>query len=110
MAGHRSATRGAPHRARYSPPGIRRNAPNPSRPPARPARSTRSPDAGGTPDPLPALPLPPPPVADAAPPPSTFAETPVDITVAPKPIAPYLSAMSVQPPAGSPHRAPPLVT
>jgi hypothetical protein len=32
----------------------------------------------------------------------------VDITVAPKPIAPYLSAMSVQPPAGSPDRALPL--
>ncbi len=70
--------------------------------------ATRFPESGGTTEPLLDLPLAPPPVADAAPPPSTFAETPVDITVAPKPIAPYLSAMSVQPPAGSPDRALPL--
>jgi uncharacterized RDD family membrane protein YckC len=64
-------------------------------------------EAAGTTEPLLDLPLAPP-VADAPPPPSTFAETPVDITVAPKPIAPFLSAMSVQPPAGSPDRALPL--
>jgi uncharacterized RDD family membrane protein YckC len=45
---------------------------------------------------------------DAATPSSTFADTPVDITVAPKPIAPFLSSMPVQPPAGSSDRALPL--
>ena len=57
---------------------------------------------------VPDLPLTPPPTGEAVAPASTFAETPVDITVAPKPIAPFLSAMPVQPPAGSGDRALPL--
>jgi len=71
--------------------------------------ATRFPDAEGSSEPLPDLPLTPPAAsADAPPPPSTFAETPVDITVAPKPMAPFLSSMPVQPPADSNERVLPL--
>jgi uncharacterized RDD family membrane protein YckC len=62
-----------------------------------------------TPEAIPDLPLTPPTFGDAVGAAlSTFAETPVDITVAPKPIAPFLSAMSVQSPAVSSERALPL--
>jgi uncharacterized RDD family membrane protein YckC len=70
--------------------------------------ATRLSETEGTTEPLPDLPLAPPPIVDEPPAPSTFAETPVDITVAPKPIAPFLSAMSVQPPAVSTDRGLPL--
>jgi uncharacterized RDD family membrane protein YckC len=70
--------------------------------------ATRFPESDVTAEPVPDLPLAPPTLGDAAGPSSTFAETPVDITVAPKPIAPFLSSMSVQPPAGSSERPLPL--
>jgi uncharacterized RDD family membrane protein YckC len=71
--------------------------------------ATRFPEIEADVEAVPDLPLTPPPIfADAPPAPSTFAETPVDITVAPKPIAPFLSAMSVQPPAASGDRMLPL--
>ena len=66
------------------------------------------PDGDVTAEAVPDLPLTPPTFGDTAAPLSTFADTPVDITVAPKPIAPFLSAMSVQPPSGSSERALPL--
>jgi len=70
--------------------------------------ATHIPEAAAT-EVIPDLPLTPPPTFGDAPlPASTFAETPVDMTVAPKPIAPFLSAMSVQPPAPSSDRALPL--
>ena len=66
-------------------------------------------EADATADPVSDLPLTPPTFDDTAGPPlSTFAETPVDITVAPKPTAPFLSAMPVQPAAGSSERPLPL--
>jgi uncharacterized RDD family membrane protein YckC len=69
--------------------------------------ATRLPEADVSAEPLPDLPLTPPaPLVDAPPAPSTFAETPVDITVAPKPS--FLSAMPVQPPADSTDRGLPL--
>ena len=68
----------------------------------------RFPESDATAEPVPDLPLAPPTLGDAAGPSSTFAETPVDITVAPKPIAPVLSSMSVQPPVGSGERPLPL--
>ena len=70
--------------------------------------ATRFPEADATGEAIPDLPLAPPTVVDVPPPPSAFAETPVDITVAPKPIAPFLSAMPVQPPAASSDRMLPL--
>jgi uncharacterized RDD family membrane protein YckC len=71
--------------------------------------ATRFPEIDASTEVVPDLPLTPPPIlADAPVAPSTFAETPVDITVAPKPIAPFLSAMSIQPPAASGDRVLPL--
>jgi len=70
--------------------------------------SGRLPEGEGIAEAVPDLPLTPTTFGDTAAPPSTFADTPVDITVAPKPIAPFLSAMPVQPPAGSSERALPL--
>jgi len=70
--------------------------------------ATRFPENEATSEVVPDLPLAPPTLADASLASSTFAETPVDITVAPKPIAPFLSAMSVQPPAISGDRVLPL--
>jgi uncharacterized RDD family membrane protein YckC len=71
--------------------------------------ATRFPETEGTTEAVPDLPLAPPPtLVDGPLAPSTFAETPVDMTVSSKPIAPFLSAMSVQPPAASSDRMLPL--
>ena len=71
--------------------------------------ATRFPETEGTTEAVADLPLAPPPaLADAPLASSTFAETPVDMTAPPKPIAPFLSAMSVQPPAASSDRVLPL--
>ena len=70
--------------------------------------ATHFPEAEAASETVPDLPLRPTALDDKAAAPSTFAETPVDIMVAPKPIAPFLSAMPIQPPAGSSERALPL--
>ena len=71
--------------------------------------ATRFPETEATTEAVPDLPLTPPPtVADVPPVPLTFADTPVDITVPSRPIAPFLSAMSVQPPPASNDRGLPL--
>jgi uncharacterized RDD family membrane protein YckC len=71
--------------------------------------ATRVPETQGTTETVPDLPLTlPPTVADGLLAPPPFAETPVDLTVQLKPIAPFLSAMSVQPPAASSDRMLPL--
>jgi uncharacterized RDD family membrane protein YckC len=70
--------------------------------------ATRFPEVEARAEPIPDLPLTPPTFDENVAPPSTFADTPIDITVAPKPIAPFLSAMPVQPATGSGERALPL--
>ena len=64
--------------------------------------------ADATADPVADLPLKPPAPVETPLAPQTFAETPVDISPPPKPIAPFLSAMSVRPPAPPNERALPL--
>jgi uncharacterized RDD family membrane protein YckC len=64
--------------------------------------ATRFPEGEAAAEAVPDLPLSPATFDDTAAAPSTFADTPVDLTVAPKPIAPFLSAMPVQPPAALP--------
>jgi uncharacterized RDD family membrane protein YckC len=61
-----------------------------------------------TAEPVADLPLKPPAPVETPLAPQRFAETPVDISPPPKPIAPFLSAMSVRPPAPPNERALPL--